>query len=81
MNRKLGIAERVREVRKDLYGEHSLENLAFALGIPAQTWRNYERGVTIPADILLEFILLTGADPNWLLTGDGERMSTEIFPS
>ena len=81
MSRKVGIAVRVREIRQDLYGEDGLENLAAALGVPTQTWRNYERGVTMPAEMLLEFMALTGADPNWLLTGDGERMSSEVLPS
>ena len=81
MKRRIEIAVRMREIRQDLYGEHGLENLAVALGVPAQTWRNYEQGVTMPAEMLLEFMVLTGADPNWLLTGDGERISSEIPPS
>jgi hypothetical protein len=81
LDRIVGIAVRVREIRQDLYGEDGLENLAAALDVPAQTWRNYERGVTMPAETLLEFMVLTGADPNWLLTGDGERISSELLPS
>ena len=81
MNRKVGIAVRVREIRQDLYGEDGLENLAAALGVPTQTWRNYERAVTMPAEMLLEFMALTGADLNWLLTGDGVRMSSEVLTS
>ena len=80
MARKFGIAVRVRELREDLYGEDGLENLAAALGVPAQTWRNYESGVTMPAEVLLEFLTLTGTDPNWLLTGDGERMRSQALP-
>ena len=79
--RKFGIAVRVRELREDLYGEDGLENLAAALGVPAQTWRNYESGVTMPAEVLLEFLTLTGTDPNWLLTGEGERLLYETSPS
>jgi transcriptional regulator with XRE-family HTH domain len=81
MKRRIGIAVRVRQIRLDLYGEDGLENVARALGVPAQTWRNYERGVTMPAEMLLEFMALTGADPIWLLSGDGERISSEDFPS
>jgi transcriptional regulator with XRE-family HTH domain len=77
MQRRIGIAARVRQIRQDFYGEDGLEKLAGALGVPEQTWRNYERGVTMPAELLLAFIALTGADPNWLLTGDGERMSSQ----
>ena len=44
-----------------------------ALGLPARTWLNYEGGVTMPATVLLSFLDLTGADPHWLLTGQGLR--------
>ena len=46
--------------------------LSRALGIPARTWENYERGVTISGAVLLRFIEHTGAEPHWLLTGQGE---------
>ena len=79
--RKIEIAVRVRRIRQDIYGEDGLENLAEMLGVPAQTWRNYERGVTMPAELLLKFIVLTGADPSWLLTGDGKRIGSKVLPS
>ena len=31
------------------------------------------RSVTMPAVVLLEFLVLTHVDPNWLLTGEGEQ--------
>ena len=80
MNRKAKLAERLREIRQYLYGEDGVENLAQALGVPAQTWRNYERGITMPAELLLEFLQLTDADPNWLLTGEGKRLSADNWP-
>jgi hypothetical protein len=64
---------RVREVRRELYGESGGAALAAALGLPAQTWANYEGGVVIPAPVILGFIELTRADPHWLLTGQGDR--------
>jgi hypothetical protein len=79
MKTETELANRVREIRQDLYGEEGLKYLARALGVPTQTWRNYERGVKMPARVLLEFIDLTGANPRWLLTGEGERLSEEIF--
>jgi hypothetical protein len=39
--------------------------------MPEAAWLNYERGVTIPGDLLLEFIDLSRTDPHWLLTGEG----------
>src|SRR3954451_23510233 len=71
MNRLL--AERIREVRLDLYGEHGSPMLAEGLGLPPRTWLNYEAGVTIPGLILLKFIRVTRVCPDWLLTGDGPK--------
>ena len=50
------IARRVREIRQDLYGESGIETLAEALNVPTATWLNYEWGLTMPADIMLEFL-------------------------
>ena len=46
--------------------------LAEALRLPSRTWANYEDGVTIPGEVLLEFLELTGVEPSWLLRGAGE---------
>jgi hypothetical protein len=63
---------RIREVREERFGE-DIESLANELGIPAGTWRNYEMGVTIPAEILLAFIEVTRAHPDWLLSSRGDK--------
>jgi hypothetical protein len=68
------LRERVREIREERVGDDR-GSLAEDLGIPARTWRNYEAGVTIPAEILLAFIEITGVHPHWLLTGEGDRYS------
>ena len=70
------IARRVREIRRELYGESGGPALAASLGVPAETWADYEAGVTIPAPVILGLIELTGADPHWLLSGEGERFTT-----
>ena len=67
------LAIRVREVREDLYGEHGAQFLADALGLPVQTWINYEQGVMIPAETILKLIDVTGVSPHWLLTGQGPK--------
>lgn len=74
MNHDKSLARRVREIRRYLYGENGLDALARALRVPVPTWRNYERGVTMPAEVLLDFIEVTGVDPHWLSTGEGERL-------
>ncbi len=78
MNQQLlgGLAQRVVEIREDLYGPDGVRALADALGLPPGTWANYERGVIIPAQVILAFIEITGADPHWLLTGEGERYTS-----
>ena len=36
------LARRVREIRRELYGESGGPALAASLGLPAETWANYE---------------------------------------
>jgi transcriptional regulator with XRE-family HTH domain len=78
MNPTAALAQRVREVRLDLYGDDGGPLLAGALGISARTWANYEFGVTIPALVLLRFIDATGVEPHWLLTGEGLKDSAGL---
>ncbi len=75
-----GLARRIREIRVEQFGECGGALLAEILGLPERTWHNYESGVTIPALVMLRFIEATGADPRWLLTGQGKRRSTAIAP-
>lgn len=79
MNRKIEIAGRLREIRLGLYGDDGADHIAKDLGVPLQTWLNYERGVSMPAATLLELLVLSDVDPNWLLTGEGNRLRPEIF--
>jgi hypothetical protein len=67
------LSGRVREIRLERFGEHGGPMLADALGLPFRTWMNYEAGVTIPAPVILRFIEVTGANPAWLLKGEGEK--------
>jgi hypothetical protein len=67
------LALRVREVREDFCGEHGAHFLADDLGLPLGTWANYERGVTIPAEVILRLIEITRVRPRWLLTGRGPK--------
>jgi hypothetical protein len=64
---------RVCQIRQETYGESGSSALAKALRIPSRTWMNYENGVAIPAQSILQFIEVTGVEPHWLLTGEGER--------
>jgi hypothetical protein len=67
------LASRVREIRLEKFGAESLANVSQAMNITPRTWDHFENGVMIPACIILQFIELTGVEPHWLLTGEGDR--------
>ena len=66
------LAERLREIREDLCGEHGAQFLADALKVRVETWLNYESGVNAPAHVLLKLIDIARVNPHWLLTGLGD---------
>ncbi|WP_165248358.1 S24 family peptidase [Paludisphaera soli] len=70
---KTSLSRRLREIRQELFGDHGGPELARRLNLPARTWYNYETGVTVPAEVLLAFIELTGASPTYLVSGEGAR--------
>ena len=47
--------------------------MARTLGILVRTWYNYESGVTVPAEIILQVVELTSVEPVWLLRGEGPK--------
>ena len=61
----------------EMFGEDGAVEVARRLMIPAGTWHNYERGVTVPAEVILRFIDVTSVDPRWLLFGLGEKYRNE----
>lgn len=71
--RQADLAHRVHEVREVLYREYGAQFLADALELPLWTWANHGRGVTIPAEAILQLIDSTGVRPRWLLTGRGTK--------
>ena len=60
-------------LRSELYGNHGAPQLARRLGIPPRTWYNYEKGVTVPAEIILRVINVTSVEARWLLNGNGPK--------
>jgi hypothetical protein len=66
---KCGVADRLRELRTLSFGERGGPELARQLGLPVRTWYNYEAGVTVPAEVVLRVLELTGVEPSWLLHG------------
>jgi SOS-response transcriptional repressor LexA len=73
---KYDLAERLRMIRTELYGDRGGPELARRLGVPIRTWYNYESGVTVPSEVLLRFIELTSVEPVWLLNGHEPRYRT-----
>jgi hypothetical protein len=67
------LADRIAEVRRDLYDDAGIPALVDSLGLARRTRMNDEAGVVMPATVLLRFLLLTAVEPHWLLTGDGPR--------
>jgi hypothetical protein len=70
---KLDLAERLAQLRLELFGDRGGPEMARRLGIPVRTWYNYEGGVTVPAEVVLKIIELTAVEPGWLLNGKGPR--------
>src|ERR1700733_622674 len=67
------LAERLRMLRAELYGDRGGPELSRRLGLPIRTWYNYESGVTVPAEVVLRIIELTSVEPIWLLHGQGPK--------
>jgi hypothetical protein len=74
------LARRASQLRRECFGEDGIPRLAAALWMPARTWELFEAGASIPAVVLLAFIELTGVEPHWLLTGEGEPYRVRPAP-
>jgi hypothetical protein len=70
---KLSLARRLVALRTELYGKGGATAIARQLNISARSWYNYERGNTVPGEILLRLIQLTCVEPDWLLNGEGQK--------
>ncbi len=77
---KCELAERLRDVRTEIFGERGGPELSRQLGLPVRTWYNYEVGVTVPAEVLLRFVELTNVEPIWLLHGRGPKLRRSLPP-
>jgi transcriptional regulator with XRE-family HTH domain len=67
------VADRLRTIRFELFGERGGAEVARRLGVSARTWLRYETGATVPPEVLLSYIELTKVNPTWLLFGNGPR--------
>jgi hypothetical protein len=69
------LAERITDLRLELFGARGGPELARRLGIPTRTWYNYEGGITVPGEIILKIVEVTAVEPMWLLRGTGPKYS------
>jgi hypothetical protein len=74
------ISDRLREIRLDLFGPEGGPEVADLVGVGRAAWAAYEEGVTVPAEVVLAFIDVTGCRPRWLLTGRGEKYERRWAP-
>jgi hypothetical protein len=58
--RHRALGERLLQARVTHFGADALPELSRQLGVPERTWRNYEAGIVMPADVMLRFMVLTG---------------------
>lgn len=72
------LAHRIHQVRVRCFGEQGVSHLTDLLGIPPQTWLNYEGGVSIPGEILLGFLLATNAELPWLVSAEGPMIREPV---
>jgi helix-turn-helix protein len=76
--RDLGM--RLRQTREELCGSDAA-GWARRLGVPAETWSNYEAGCSVPAEVLLAFLELSGVEPTWLQHGSGPKFRPGVCAS
>jgi transcriptional regulator with XRE-family HTH domain len=67
--------ERIRLLRRQHAGERGKSKFARALGISPSTYSYYEDNRIPPVEILLKICEVTGADLQWLLTGQSAGKS------
>lgn len=65
--------ERIKLLRTQYAGSRGKSRFAQALGISPSTYNYYESARVPPIDILLKICRITGADLEWLLTGQGRK--------
>jgi len=64
---KTAIVERVKRLREDR--GWTAEQMATALGVPADRYRKYEYRTPLPHYLIERFALIVGRDPEYILLG------------
>jgi SOS-response transcriptional repressor LexA/DNA-binding XRE family transcriptional regulator len=74
------IIKRIRLLRNQHAGSRGKSKFAHDLGISASTYNYYEKNRVPPIEVLLGICKLTGADLEWLLTGQIRRKQFTFAP-
>lgn len=56
------------------------KELAAELGISKRAWQDYELGNSVPGGKVIEALVKSGFDANWILTGEGKMRRDEDAP-
>jgi hypothetical protein len=67
------IGRRLAAIARDRHGPAGGYAMGRELGLSERSWNGYERGNTLPGEILLRFLEVTGVRPEWLLHGSRLR--------
>ncbi len=71
-----GISERLKEIRRDL--GLTQKQMAMALKVTLRSYQKYEYGDALPSESVLELLSLKfDVNPDWVLTGEGEKFRKE----
>lgn len=70
---KQALSTRLILVRTEVFGERGAPEMARHLGLPVRSWYNYERGATVPGEVILKLIEITSVEPAWLMDGTEPR--------
>jgi transcriptional regulator with XRE-family HTH domain len=68
---KSEMRDRLRAVRMQRHGAAGIPKMAQELGLSPASWTNYERGVAIPSEVIVRFLVIAHVSPVWLLNGSG----------
>ncbi len=76
-NPVLQVSQRLRTLRKELFGERGQAEFARRLGVSQPRYNRYEKGRLPTADFLCALRKVFKIDINWLLTGVGQKYVSE----
>lgn len=77
-NQKQSVGLRIKEARSAL--GLTQKELCDKTGMPLQSLRGYELSHRTPGGDAIEYLVRIGINANWLLTGEGEMLLSDVQP-